>query len=448
MKLKINRNIRAFLFICVVFTLQIQAQGRETLSLEQVIDSAYRNNHLLKAAEWQVKEKEGKVAEIKVKALPIVLLSGTYLYNHNIGKLTVEEGALGTYSLGTFNFQVPYEDTKIAIGNHHLITGGAFLYQPLSQQFKIRTGVEAARADTEVSRKELEKARQQIKLGVEELYYAILINRKQIEEAELRVELAKVELYDVESALIAGEAIQPDKAGLQAELADKEKDLLKLRIDGLNYWSNMQQLTGLVDEVDFVYPDVPDYSLLSLEEYKRAAKVNNVDIRILDKEEQYALLGKKATQQGYIPDVGVFAGYSYIHGTDLFSNNTSVVGVNFSWNLQNLLTNKQSVRQLDAKIHQVTEKRMDTELQVNSQIENAYRNMDYSRELIGVALREVKYRMEDLQVKEERWLTGLNTPREVVEAQADLAKATSDLYAAQLGYVLAYNQLTLLSQGR
>lgn len=419
---------------------------RPTLTLSQVVDSAWKNNHLLRAAEWQVRGKETQVNSLRIKAFPALFVSSTYLYTHNVGKLRIDRGALGTIPLGELgNFPIPLDDTRIPIGNNHFFTAGAFLYQPLTQQFKINSGIRAARADMEASVAETDKARQQIRLGAEQLYYGILISEKQAEEARLRLELAHIQLYDLESALMAGETVEANKAGLQAEIADKEKDLMKLEMDAQNYRSKLRQVTGIQEDINLVYPTQPTFAVAPLDEYKAMAKANNVDLRILTKEEEYARLGRRATRQGYIPDVGVFGGYAYVNGADLFANNTLVVGVNLTWNIQDIFSNNQSVRQIDSQLNAVREKRFDTELQVYSDLESAYRNVDYSRRLIEVASREVEYRREDLKVKEDRALAGMNTRREVVEAQADLAKGEGDLYAAQLGYILAYNQLRVLS---
>lgn len=421
---------------------------RPTLTLTQVVDSAWQNNHLLRAAEWQVRGKETQVNSLRIKAFPALFVSSTYLYSHNVGKLRIDRGALGNIPLGSLgDFPIPLQDTRIPIGNHHFFTAGAFFYQPLTQQFKINSGIRAARADMEASAAEADKARQQIRLGAEQLYYGILISEKQAEEARLRLELAQIELYDLESALLAGETVIANRAGLQAEIADKEKDLMKLEMDAQNYRSRLRQLTGIDGEINLVYPQQAEtyVSLLSLEDYKAMARANNVDLRILNKEEEYARLGRRATRQGYIPDVGLFGGYAYVNGADLFANNTLVLGVNLTWNIQDIFSNNQSVRQIDSQLGAVREKRMDTELQVYSDLESAYRNVNYSHRLIDVARREVEYRREDLKVKEDRALAGMNTRREVVEALADLAKAEGDLYAAQLGYILAYNQLRVLS---
>jgi len=451
--MKIKTSIKALCFCLLTVlsgaaTIQSQTGGGlpETLTLQQVIDSAFYNNHLLRAAEWQSREKDTDVASLRIKAFPAVFVNSTYMYSHNVGKLRIDRGALGSIPLGTLgSIPIPVDNTRIPISNHHFFTAGAFLYQPLTQQFKIASGIRAARASREAADASVDKARQEVRMGVEQLYYGILISEKQAEEARLRVELAKIELYDLESALMAGETVEANRAGLEAEIADKERELLKLEMDADNYRSKLRQLTGIDTEVNLVYPQIPAFNLLSLEEYKSIAQANNVDLRILSKEEEYARLGRRATQQGYIPDVGLFGGYAYVNGADLFANNTAIVGVNLTWNLQDIFSNRQSIKKIDTQLNAVREKRSDTERQVISDMESAWRNTNYSYKLIEVASREVNYRREDLAVKQDRALAGMNTRREVVGAQADLAKAEGDLYAAQLGYLLAYHQMLVLA---
>jgi outer membrane protein TolC len=110
--------------------------------------------------------------------------------------------------------------------------------------------------DVAITEKEKQKIALQISQGVEQLYYGTLIAQKQLEEAEAKLAVAKAKLGDVETAIAAGKTIDVNQAGLLANIADEEQNMLKLSIQAQNYKSDLIKLTGIADE-DFNLQESP-----------------------------------------------------------------------------------------------------------------------------------------------------------------------------------------------
>jgi outer membrane protein len=164
---------------------------------------------------------------------------------------------------------------------------------------------------------------------------------------------------------------------------------------------------------------------------------SNVDLQIASIIKSKAILGIKAARQSNLPDVGLIAGYSYQKGNPLLPSNNPFVGVNLRWNIQDLLSNKEILKQREFQVKEAEENIANTKEQVNNDIDKAYRKIIQIRELIGVAKKTVAFRKEEMKLEEDKQAAGLNLKTDLLNSKALLAKSEADMYAAQLSYTLA-----------
>ena len=181
----------------------------DTLTLERAIDAAMQYNRHLNIKRIQVEEKQAKVKEDEIKKYPTVILSSTYLYNVNTSDPLPMNSSTA--------IPVPIPDKYMQLGENNTFNAAGVIYQPITQQGKIRTGINISKTDVLITEKEKQKVAQQIRQSVERLFYSLLINEKQNVEAESKLEAAKIKLHDVESALLAGKTVNVDKAGLHGK---------------------------------------------------------------------------------------------------------------------------------------------------------------------------------------------------------------------------------------
>jgi outer membrane protein TolC len=423
----------------------LQAQNTTTYSLQQLTDSALKNNHALTIKDWQIKEKLAKIAEDKVKKYPSAILNSNYQYNFILGEITIPAGAIGVVPLTPIVY-LPNKDQSFKVGDHSTFGAGVSAYQPITQLAKIKTGLEIDKTDVVVTEKEKLKISLQIKQAVERLYYGTLIAQKQVEEAGAKLELAYAKLTDVENALIAGKTITVNKAGLQANIADEEQNVLKLNIQIQDYLGDLINLTGIQVAAIKLEEKAPYVETIEVvDAYKNSAANLNVDLQMASVIKSKAILGIKAARQSNVPDVGLIAGYSYQKGNPLLPSNNPFLGVNLRWNLQDLFSNKEIIKQREFQVKQAEENIANTKEQVNNDIDKAYRKISQIRELIGVAKKAVAFRKEEMKLEEDKRAAGLNLKTDLVNTRALLAKAEADMYAAQLSYTLAVLDLKFLT---
>jgi outer membrane protein len=441
-----TKLILPILTLCAAALAPVYAQQAQPLTLEQAIEMALQNNHLLNVRKLQVAEKEAKVSEDRIKRFPVASVSSAYQYNANLGELVIDQGSFGALPLGGTTIQLPNEEKTFPLGKHHNFNAGVTLYQPITQLGKIKTGIEVAQTDAELARHEQSRASLQIRQAIEKLYYGLLITQKQQDEANAKIKLAQMRLYDVESALLSGKTIDVNKAGLQANIADEEQNLLKLRIQTEDYVADLRQLTGIqADSVTLAPVANTGIAAGSLDNYLTSAATANNDIKIANLTEIKTQKAIRAAEQSNLPDIGLVAGYSYQTGNLLFPNNNPFVGAQFKWNIQDLVANKQVIRQRHLLSEQARENLANTQNQVRNDVSKTHRKLTQATALIAVAEKAVKYRTEELKVQTDKQTSGLNLEADILNTRSLLAKAEADLLAAQLNYRLAHSDLQRLA---
>ena len=430
----------------------VYAQQAQPLTLQQAVEMALQNNHLLNVRKLQVAEKEAKIAEDAIKRYPVASVSSSYQYNANLGQLVIEQGSFGALPLGGTTIALPNEEKTFPLGKHHNFNAGVTLYQPITQLGKIRTGIEVAKTDAELARHEQSRASLQISQAVEKLYYGLLITQKQQDEANAKIKLAQMRLYDVESALLSGKTIDVNKAGLQANIADEEQNLLKLRIQTEDYSADLKQLTGIEADSLTLAPVAAAATAAAataaagtLDNYLTNAATANNDIKIASLTEIKTQKAIRAAEQSNLPDIGLVAGYSYQTGNLLFPNNNPFIGAQFKWNIQDLVANKHVIRQRHLLSQQARENLINTQNQIKNDVSKTHRKLTQATALIAVAEKAVKYRTEELKVQTDKLASGLNLEADILSTRSLLAKAEADLLAAQLNYRLAYSDLQRLT---
>jgi outer membrane protein TolC len=332
------------------------------------------------------------------------------------------------------------------VGKYNTYLAGVNVYQPITQQLKINTGIEADKQDRALAEKERQKASLQVRLGVEKLYYGALIARKKMEEAQAKLELARTQLDDVESALLAGKSIQANRSGLQADVADQEQNILKLQIQLGDYVSDLINLTGIsADSLDLAEAEPLPYTVDPAQAYLNAAMTGNTDLQMANITKSKALLGIKAAKQANLPDLGVVGGYMYQSGNSILPTNNPYVGLSLKWNLQDLFSNKAIEKQRVAQARQADENIVGTRQQLTADVEKAYRKVQESLALITVAQKAAAFRRQEMKTLVDKQAAGLVLKQEFLSARSQLARSESDLYAAQLSYRLAVADLNYLT---
>lgn len=417
----------------------------DTLSLDEVVLKALKNNNLIRASKLKEEEMRQKVKETNIKLYPSVTLNSMYMYRFNLGALSFPEGAFGTLPLPEGTLMLPGQPIYREIGKHNTLIAGTTLYQPLLQLPKITTGVKIAQIDEALAGLEYTKTELQVVNGVERLFYGILAVRKRKVAAEKRIEALSRKLYDVESAFLSGKTVEANTVGMEADVSGRKQDLLELDNEENDYLAELNTLTG-IDFRDIPFRDEGIYPIQdSVADYLDEAAANNVDVRISTLQMAKSEQGIKAARRDYLPDVGLMAGYAYQNSLSILSENNPYVGISFSWNLQNLFGNSKVTKQRKLKHQQAVEYNEYVHKDIAAKVGKAYRQLKESEHLMEVAAQAVDFQRHNLDIAYDKQDAGLNTPTDVLEAEAEFAKSEADYYAAKQSYLITLADLRMLT---
>ncbi len=443
-----NRLLHVFgLFLAM--GLSLPAQEKLSLSLDEAVDLALKNSHLLNVKRLQVEEKQAKVNEDRIKFLPVVALGGSYQYNTNLPSLAIYQGQFGQLPYGGVIIPLPASDEIIQMGNHNIYNAGVTFYQPLTQFGKINAGVLVSKTELQIARAEESKADILLRQNVEKLYFGLLILQKQIEETAIRVNLAGARLRYAENALLAGKTTESGRYGLLAAAAGEEQNLLKLKIQFSDYSADLKQITGIDPECELVLEPVDTGTEIIDPMFIDTSFVfptgENRDLLLAELTRKKADYSVRASKFSYLPDLGILGGYSYQEGSVIYPKTNTFLGASLKWNLQDMLTNRSVQQQRFFLKRQAEENLVYRKEEIRKDIQKTMRKLRQSAELISVAEKVVEYRREDLKIQSDKRKAGLNLEQDLLEAQAEMAKAEADLLAARLNLRMVYSEIKILT---
>lgn len=439
--------LHAFIYGCPLILFFSPTRGYAqssvtSVTLQQAKEMAVTQNRLLKIARFKVDESKYGINSMRSRYYPNVSADGLYAYTTKTD-LTLDQGSLG--NLG--GIELPPQSIQLYEGDHNIFGASVRAEQPITQLTKISTGVKVAQTDVSLAEVAVEKSEIEVKQGVEKLYYGILIAQKQKVQAEVDVQLAETQLYDVESALMAGKADSTYRYAAQAQLAGKRQKLLQTAYQIENYTADLKELLGLSPQTELKLTESDDLIplLQPLQSYLTEAVAHSPEIRMADFTRQKASLGVTAAKKDYIPDLGVFAGYTYQNVINLLPDNNYHAGILLRWKILDFGTRKSMVNQRLSQQRQAEENLEYAREHVQNEIEKAYRNARQSTQLIQAASSAVSYRKEELRLKQNSKVAGLLLKKDVLETQSNLAQAEVDYFSALLNYRLALSSLEAIA---
>lgn len=444
--MKTTNKIAFLLLMFLIPSASLFAQKSPGYSLQQLLDSALKNNKQLKIKNYQIQERKSQVKELDVKRYPSAVVDANVQRNFTIPSLDIPAGIIGEVRDGNNNPQLlPAQSASFTIGDKTIYGASVGLYQPLTQQYKLGNRIAMTKTDIALAEQDRTKTSLQIQQTVQKLYYGLLIARKQKEELKLKIELESAKLFQTKGAVKAGKANNADVSGLEAEVVDAQQNLLKLDIQEQDYISDLSVYTFIpVENLDVVEAETQIDAVKSVEEYKTAAN-NNPDLKMADMNIKKAAIGISEARNSNLPDVGVIVGYNYQKGNPLLATSVPYAGVSLKWNLQDLFSNKQLANQRKLQLKQAEESKVATQQQLHSDVEKSWRKVQQYAKLMEAADKAVKYRKAELKVRDDNFAAGFEIKTNVIKSKRELAKSEADLYAAILSYKMAITELSILA---
>jgi outer membrane protein TolC len=203
------------LSLLLTFAMAIYGYASESLTLEQAVTIAIKNNPGLKAADAQVEVADAGVLRSASGFLPKVTVSETWSRTDN--PLMV----LGT----KLNQQIvtPMDFNPSVINNPDPITNynsRIMFTQPIFSGGKEYIGRTQAKLSREASLQDRERARQETVYNVIKAYYGLLLAREYYKVANKSLETSQANVKLAEARYKAGAVLQSDLLRAKVQLAE------------------------------------------------------------------------------------------------------------------------------------------------------------------------------------------------------------------------------------
>ena len=434
--------------------LPLSSFAQQTLTLEQLKDSALQNNIAIRNAKHSIDAAQQQRKEAFTKYFPSI--SGTGLwFNADKGMAKTELNLSEQISpeLGMALAQSLPVEALAALGNPISISmmkngtiAGVTAVQPIFAGGQIINGNRLARVGEDVSRLQLQLSENEVERQTEQYYWQLVSLQEKMKTIEA-VEALLADIYkDVDVAVRAGVVMRNDL--LQVQLRQNEVESQKLKLNnGLNIVRLLlAQYCGLNNEQFSVEnAEIRDGSSQQvIKQDCDQALMGTAEYQLLNKQVEAAKLQHKMEIGKNLPTVGVGAGYNYHNLLDndhTFGMVFATVSVPISdwWGGSHAVKRKKIAQQ------QAEEQLTDNSELLKIRMQNAWNNVEESHQQLQIAQRSIEQAEENLRLNRDYYKAGTSKMSDLLEAQLLYQQSLdrrTEAFAEYQNKLLEYRQAT------
>jgi outer membrane protein TolC len=424
------------LLLCA--TLSVTAEVRH-VKLAEAVRLAIEQNRNLKIARLKVQENEHRKQGARSAYFPTLTNQSNILHVTELQNVFIPLGAFGTVA----GVPIPSRNTALLQGKETLYLSGTMLAQPLTQLIRIHQENRIAAAEAATSRDDLKNAENEIALQVHTLYYGILVAQLQKKAAEQETSFAAENLRENENDVRNGSALQVSALQSRAELLQGQQSILteELQID--DYMAELNDLLGLPldTKLELDAEVETNFETLPKAAYIKEAWDENPEIRAAEEAVAKARAGVAVAKTAYIPDITVYARYSYQDGVPFFVRNFGDFGIRLNYTLWDFGKRRAAVRERASQLAEAEQYLEHLKEQLAVAIERGYNKLERTRNMVNVANQVARLRQESKRLATNQAAQGVVLISDVRHAAAANYEAKAELLQANLGYLLAWAEL-------
>lgn len=423
-------------FASSVFALQTEAQeAGKQWTLEECIQYAIDHNIDLKQKEQVHARKEVDLNTSKNSWLPN--LNASLGQNFDFGRSPSKDGIIVDQNSANSSFNIQTS-------------------MPLFTGLRIYNEIQMRKLDVKAATENLNKAKDDLTIGVTSYYVQVLYNKEILRVADLQVELSKDQINKTEAMVNAGKVPLSQLYDIKAQLAKDEvtqtdaRNNVNLALLDLAQALEMEasgQSLNIADPIGSNPVALYMSSILPPDDIYLHAITFKPQI----KEQEYLLESNKkalkVAKAAYFPQLSLNAFYSngyyhYNQGTNIsFSdqlkqNERKNIGFSLSIPLFNRLTTRNAVR--STRIAIINQELMveNTKKTLYKEIQQAYYNAVAAQEKYNASEKSVIATQEAFKYAEERYNAGKSTVFEFNDAKTKYAQSLAEQAQAKYDYVL------------
>jgi len=432
-------NKRAVLFLAGVTLCSaglLCAQGPKTpgprhLTLEEAVQLALKHNHVVRLAGFQIAEKEHAKDVARSAYYPLLRNDSNVLRVTDTQFIEIPAGSLGVVEGAPF----PTQSVTLNQGGRNFITSGTSLTQPPANDI--------AAADLAATRGKAHQVENEVALRVHQLYYRLLIAQAHREVALARIKATEELQKERISQVKFGSALQEEAVESQAQSPEAKQDLLTTELQLSDLTMQLNDVIGLPLSTELALDSGVASVQVSCdrEECTKLAMESHPEIIEARAEVQKASAAVRLAKREYIPDVEVYARYSYQDNVPFLARNFGTFGVHLGYDLFDGGRRNATIREHEAQLAQAEENLARVKEEVEVRIQTAYNKLVRTQQMLTVSEELLKLRTESSRVTSQQLKEGSALTSQADAAAAEELDAKTALLQAQLDYTQARDEL-------
>jgi len=432
------KRILLISFLAAATVCQAQTNNAP-LTLDEALSLAVNKSKVGQLGRLKVDIAGAELKSAKRNAYPLLRAYGAATYLKDPMEVKIGQGSLtsavnqtgSALGLGSFSFsQFPTQDMTLVKGSHTPSVGSLMLIQPLTQLWRIDSGVRAAKAGVAEAQRESAHIDAKLRLAVEELFAGLLVESRRTAEKQAMLAWQEHRLHDAESAQQSGELLDETVLGLKAAVIQARTELIRSQQDYARLSLQLADLIGRSGADNLaIAENLPARDEHPLA-YWTAQAVNNPERLIAAATVEKATAGVRAARQAYIPEVSLMGGAYEQSGTPLVAKNNAVAGLTLSWDVFDFGRRSADISRAVSQRRAAEVNRDRLEEDAARQIRLAHQDLVFGDEQISLARQAVAFRHRAAEVAHQSTGNGLALETTALEADSQLRKAEADLAGA------------------
>jgi outer membrane protein TolC len=425
-------------------TLAQQARAPEArrITLPEAVEMALERSHVVRLAQLAVDEKDRAKDVAKSGYFPKVRNDTTVIHLTDTQLIEIPAGGLGIVGATP----VPSQTLILNQGGLTTATNGTGIVQPITELFRVKAANDVARAEAEATRGKARGVEDDVVLRVHQIYYRILIA-----DVRHRAVLGKIQASDdVQRERIQqvryGSALEADLIESRANALQARQELLTIELQRsdlqmqLNDVIGLQLTTPLQLDPNVSTPAGPS-DRCEREECVRTALESHPEIAEARAQVEKAASAVRLAKYEFVPDVDVFARYSFQNNVPFLADRFGTVGFRASIDLFEGGRKRAMLREREAQLAQAKENLARISADVELRVQTAYNKMERTRQMVTVTQELLALRSESRRVVADLLENGSALGSQAKESAAHELEARAALLQSQLDYVQAGDEM-------
>ncbi len=416
------------LFLLLLAAVAVYSYAAESLTLQQAIETALRNNPGLKAADAQIAAADAGVLKSASGFLPKVTLSETWSRSDNplmaLGaKLNQEIVSPADFSPSIMNNPEPLSNYNTRLSVMQPVFNGG-------REYIGRTQAALAR---DASVQDRERTRQETIYTVVKAYYGLLLAREYHKVALQSQETSQANVTLAEARFKAGAVLQSDFLRARVQLAEVREMLTRsengIKLAEANLAFSLGAPQGTEYELEGALEVQP--TPIDVNAAVDEATGKRPDLISMDLNRQNAEKSVSQARTEYLPNLNLMGQMDW--NSDQFAGSSAkswAVMAVLQWNLFDGLVTRAKVKEALALSSRMRSLEEQTRSAIQLQVRRAFYDLSSSTDRIAATSSSVQEAEEGLRIVQKRYETGMTTFVDVLGAESSLIRARTNALQA------------------